>query len=235
VLIGCAATLAACARQVPSQKVRVGHLELKLSAPRGWEHLDHGRQQLFRNGEAEIALEDFGPVTPEGLERHLLEAQGLWLAGRRRDAFASVQELHAPPLDLVRPETRAAFWRPWYDVTYALDRADSAEIGMAFESSMRAARALPEVPPAQLVELLLARSPAGERSEIAHWDSLKIHGAPWLSVETWNRVSHMGRGRLACLEHDGYLLLLTTRRGLIEQTGAAFDSLLASIEVIERR
>ena len=38
--------------------VRVGHHDLTLVTPRGWERLDHGRQQLFRNGETELLLSE---------------------------------------------------------------------------------------------------------------------------------------------------------------------------------
>ncbi|MGH7741812.1 MAG: hypothetical protein ACRENS_07310 [Candidatus Eiseniibacteriota bacterium] len=224
-----------CSRTAAPQAVRIGHHNVSLSPPRGWEHLDHGREQLFRNGETELALEDFGPIAPDGLANEVSAAHALWLSGRRLDAFARVRQLHGLPLELLSSEARAEFWRPWYDATYDVARADSAEIGVAFENLTRSARALPEVPHDRLVERLMAETPMGPRSEVAHWDSLVIHGASWLSIETWSRVSHMGRERLACLDNGGYLLLLTTQRGPIEQTGSAFDSLLASIEVLGPR
>ena len=132
--------------------VRVGHHDLRLVTPRGWEHLDHGRQQLFRNGETELMLEDLGPATPIGLASELRAAQELWRAGRRRDALARVSELHGPPVSLLPQQARADFWKPWTDVTYMPEAADSASLGRAFREVMRETEALPAVPPERLVE-----------------------------------------------------------------------------------
>lgn len=222
---------AACARPGP-QLVEVGRHRLKLVPPRGWEHLDHGRQQLFRNGEAELLLEDLGPATPRGLVNELREARTLWLAGRRRDAFARVRELHGLPMSPLPSQARADFWKPWTDVTYVPEAADSAAIGIAFDELIREAQALPEVPIERLVGFVLEDFHDGDRREIAHQEAERIHGSQWLAIETWDRTSHLGRHRLACLDDGGYLLFLSTRRGLIEQSGAAFDALLASIEVM---
>src|SRR5207247_915080 len=87
-LASCVLAGSACSRdaaQDASRPLQVGRHRLRLVPPRGWEHLDHGRQQLFRSGEAELSLEDYGPATPRGLAAALREAERLWLAGRRND------------------------------------------------------------------------------------------------------------------------------------------------------
>jgi hypothetical protein len=216
----------------PSREVEVGHHRLRLIPPETWEHLDHGRQQLFRNGEVALALEDWGPVTPEGLQVELQRAQQLWLAGRRRDAFARVRELHGPPVQLLPSRSRADFWKPWTDVTYVPEAADSVSIGVAFQALIAGAGELDEVAPEQLTEHVLSRSHDADRREIANTQQRSIHGRDWVVVETWDRVSHLYRRRVAWVEDRGYLLVLDTERGLIEQTGPAFERLLASIEVL---
>ena len=234
--VTCLVASMGCSRDASRSHVaQVGRFNLGLTPPPGWEHLDHGRQQLFRIGETELALEDAGPVTARGLTRELLEARELWMAGRRRDALARVRTLHGPPISLMPSQARADFWRPWTDVTYIPDLVDSASLGGAFDELIREADALPPIPDARIVEYVLGQLPGADRREVAHSDSLKIHGADWLSIETWNRVSHMDRQKVAFLDVDGYLLLLTSRRGPIEQSGAAFDSLLGSIEVLPAR
>jgi len=223
-------TAPACSRREP-QTVLVGRHELRLVTPRGWEHLDHGRQQLFRVGESELALEDLGPATPEGLTNELREAEQLLHDGRRADALARVRTLHGLPISLSPWQARADFWSPWTDVTYNPDIADDATLGRALEHLIRNAGALPAVSMDQLVEHVLTQSHQGSRREIARKEARDVHGADWVAIETWDRVSHMNRQRLACLEAEGYLLTLSTRRGQLEVTGAAFDSLLASIEL----
>jgi len=142
-----------------------------------------------------------------------------------------VRRLHGPPLSLMPSKTRAEFWRPWNDVTYRPDWANDARLAGALRELIRDAEALPEVPIERLVEHVLTESRHDERREISRQEAREIHGSRWVALETWDRVSHTYRYRYACLVDAGYLLVLSTRRGLIGQTGAAFDSLLASIEV----
>jgi len=229
-----AGLLAGCApgaRRESPRTVQVGHHQVKLVPPPGWEHLDHGRQQLFRSAEAEVMLEDFGPATPKGLATELREAEKLLHAGRRSDALARVRVLHGLPIILMPSPARAEFWKPWTDVTYLPDVAGDARLGRALRDLIRNAEALPEVSMDRIIEYVLMESGHDERREIARKETRAIHGAPWVWLETWDRTSHTYRHRFAFVEDQGYLLVLSTRRGLIRQTGAAFDTLLASIEV----
>jgi hypothetical protein len=229
----CLAIGTACARHEASRALalEVGRHHLRLVPPAGWEHLDHGRQQLFRLGEVEILLEDYGPATREGLSTELMECEQLWLDGRRRDALARMNTLHGPPILLMPQQARADFWKPWTDVTYIPDAADSAALGSAFDEMIRGARALLEVPFDRTVDFVLANYVVdARRSEIFRRDTLDINGATWIVLNTWDRTTHMHPERLACHDNHGYLLALATRRR-DEAAGAAFDSLLASIEV----
>jgi hypothetical protein len=214
-----------------TQSVEVGHHRVRFLVPRGWEHLDHGRQQLFRLGEAEIELVDRGPANREGIAYELEAAESLWLAGYRRDAFQRVRELHGPVFRFASSDQRLEFWRPWTDATYIPDMADSAALGAAFEALIAGTAALNSVTPEQTSEYVLMFDSANQRREIGHRDLVKIHGAEWTVIETWDRVSHMNRARVAFLVSDGYLLVLATNRGLFEQTAPRFDELLHSFEV----
>ena len=55
----------------------VGHHRLRVVVPKGWEHLDHGQQQIFRLNEHVISLTDLGPATPEGMMREVAAARDL--------------------------------------------------------------------------------------------------------------------------------------------------------------
>jgi hypothetical protein len=70
------------------------------------------------------------------------------------------------------------------------------------------------------------------RMEIARQEKRSIHGAEWTVVEVWDRVSHLWQLRLACVEKDGDLLVLSTEMGRIDVAGPAFDALLASVELL---
>jgi len=226
--------LAGCGRgrATATETVQVGHHRVRFSSPRGWEHLDHGREQLFRNGETELRLEDLGAATPPALAREIAAARATWLAGRRRDAIARMREIDGLPLAFLPSQARADFWRPWTDVAYAPDVTDSAALGAAFAAMHDGAAALPALTTDQLVESVLERRDDAARREIDRRDTVAVHGASWLAIETWSRVSHLDRRRVAFVVHDGDLLQLTTERGLPEATLGAFDSLLATIELL---
>jgi hypothetical protein len=199
--------------------------------PRGWEHLDHGRQQLFRNGEAQISLVDLGSATRDAMVSELRSAESLWRDGHRRDAFQRVRELRSPALRFATSHQRAEFWRPWTDVTYIPDLADSFAIGTGFEALITGTGTLAEVTPQRLLEYVLLLTSDTRRREIGHRDKRTIHGSDWIDVETWDPVSHLDRSRLAFLEDGGYLLVLAIDHGLYEETGPVFEALLTSLDL----
>jgi len=214
-----------------TRTVEVGHHRVTFVLPEAWEHLDHGRQQLFRHGEAQISLVDLGPGTREGMVRELRAADSLWRAGRRKDAFQRVRRLRSPALRFAPSPLRADFWKPWTDVTYIPNRADSSAIGTAFEGLIAGTTMFPEVSPESMIEYVLTLTSGDQRREIGHRDRRTIHGSRWVVVETWDRVSHLYRSRVAFAENDGYLLVLALDRGVFEQAAPGFEALLASLEV----
>jgi hypothetical protein len=220
-----------CARAAPTEReLQVGAHRVFLVPPIGWEVLEHGRQAHFRNGEMQISLTDLGPATSEGMVREIGVARAIWIAGRRRDAFARVRTLQAPILRLASSDQRAAFWQDWYAVTDAVDRADSADIASGFEVLIQGAGKLPEIPPPTMTEYVLETHPQADRREIAEQTRPVLHGRAWTELETWNRVSHLDPSRVAFLDDGGYLLELAIERGPIEVTGPVFEQLLSSIE-----
>ena len=62
VLVLCLACAPGCSRpQAPArQAATVGSHHVQFLLPAGWEHLDHGRQHLFRHGEAQLLMRDLG-------------------------------------------------------------------------------------------------------------------------------------------------------------------------------
>lgn len=213
------------------QEADVGHHHVRFTLPPGWEHLDHGRTQLLRLGEAQLTLADLGPVTADAMARELERARARWLAGQRLDAFERVRELRSPTLRYASAEQRAEFWRPWTDVTYVPTAADSAAIGPAFDALIRGTRALPPTSPDLLYQYVADLVLDAHGLEIAARERRSIQGRGWTVYELWNRVSHGGRTHVAFTVDDGDLLALTMDRGLPEQLEPAFDSVLASLEV----
>ena len=220
-----------CAKPVVKE-TEVGRHHVRWLPPPGWEQLDHGRQQLFRRDEAQISLVDLGPATREAMIREIRAARELWRAGRKKDALARVRELRGPELTYASWQQRADFWRPWTDATYAPDRMDEAAVETAFDALVDGVRKFDE--PTEDVRLAYVFGLTADRPdrEIRARNRRAIHGAEWLDVETWSRVSHQDRSRLAFVDDDGCLLALVIDRGQYETTGPAFEAVLQSIEVV---
>jgi len=209
----------------------VGRHHVRFTLPVGWEHLDHGRAQLLRLGEAQLTLADLGPVSAEAMARDLEHARALWLSGRRLDAFERVRELRSPALRYASSDQRSAFWRPWNDVAYVPAAADSAAIGPAFDALIRGTRSLPSPTPDLLYQYVADVAMDSRGLEIAARERQGVNGQDWAVYELWNRVSHGSRTRVAFTVDDGDLLALTMDRGVYEQLEPAFVSLLASLQV----
>jgi hypothetical protein len=227
VLVG----VAGCAKTRVETVADVGHHRIRFVLPKGWEHLDHGRQQLFRFGEAQVSLVDMGPATREAMTVELRAADSLWQAGRRKDAFQRIRALRSPSLQYASHEQRADFWKPWTDAVYVADRTDSGSLGVALQALIAGVEALPDVTPERTLEYVLYLSTDTRRSEIGHRESRSIDGAEWVDLELWDRVSHMNRSRIAYLVNEGYLLVLATDHGLYEVTGPGLEALLTSMKV----
>ncbi len=226
------AAISGCARrEAPVSTIEVGHHGVELRVPTGWEHLDHGQQHLFRKGEAAISLSDLGPSSRVGISRELGVARELWMAGRREDAFAKVRALRSPELFFATSEVWTGFWRAWNKVAARSATVDSSAIAAAFDSIFVAAGALPPVAPKELIRYALQTTSDMRQREIAQIKERDIGGFTWTEVVSWDRVTHGNPRRIAVHDNHGYLLALSTERGLIEQTGPAFEALLTSTRV----
>ena len=222
-----------CSREVEATPARleIGHHQVQLVIPATWEHLDHGREHLFRQGEWQISLLDMGVATHEGFVRDLRIAESLWHEGRHEDASARIHDLRGPMLRNAPRGQIGDFWKPWTDVTYHPEAGDSVVIGAAIGALIDGAARFDSVTTEDLIEYVLASRMEPKRFEVARQSVRTIHGFDWAEVETWDRVSHLARSRVALTENGGYLLVLAIDRGLLEQTEVAFETLLASIQV----
>ena len=228
-LLALLAATMACAPD-RSRLADLGRVRFRVVPPPGWEHLDHGRQHLFRDGETELALTDLGAATPEGVADELREAAALWHAGRREDALARVRATDGAPLRCLSREARADFWRAWRNAGFEPDPARDDEVGAALEELIRDAAALPEPSASQVMAFALERYSDTDRREIGYKRVRWVNGSEWLAFETWDRVSHSYRRSYACLEAQGRLVLLSAERGHDSRTEPAFDELFASLE-----
>ena len=220
---------AGCARVEPDL-VDVGGHRVRVRVPVGWERLDHGRRQLFRQGEAEIVLADDGAASREALRRDLRGALEAAESGRRKDALERVRTLDGAPLRLSDSEQVEAFWRPWLDDPAIADAANPGDLAPAISGLIARVDSLAEPSARALQEDVVRRLVDASRSEVAHVESQSIHGLAWTIVETWDRVSHENPSRFAFAVNDGRLLVLAVQRWRGPPTDQAFRALLGSLE-----
>jgi len=210
----------------------IGHHRVRLTAPEGWEHLDHGRTQVFRKGETQLVLEDLGPGTHHGVVRAIEAARSVWLAGRRADAFSMIRDLRGPPFWYTTSHARSEFWRPWWAMKSGFGEPDSASIGAAFDSLVARTEGLAPDSPDAMTRYAIETALQGRRYEVAPKATHPRTRSAWMQVETWDPATHLDRRRFAVFDDDGYLLALYTDRDPIGEAGPAFERLLASIEIL---
>jgi hypothetical protein len=228
------AAISGCAKkEQPVPTIEVGHVHVQLQTPAGWEHLDHGRQHLYRKGEAEVSLADLGAASRKGVMRELGDARDLWLSGRRQDAFAKVRGLRSPELHFATSVVWTGFWSAWNRLMARGAAIDSAAIAAGFDSLFVAAGALPPTGPEDQVRYAFQTTSDMRGREIAQTKQREIAGYTWTEAMSWDRTTHGNPKRLALLDDHGYLLALWTGRGLIAQTGPVFESMLTSIRVVD--
>jgi hypothetical protein len=83
------------------------------------------------------------------------------------------------------------------------------------------------------VEVILAKLGHDSRRSIASMRSVVVDDREVLVVETWDHLSHAMPMRVAIVPCSYRQLVLHTRYGAYEESIEAFDTVLASIDIIE--
>ncbi|HEU4725223.1 MAG TPA: hypothetical protein VFU59_07985 [Candidatus Eisenbacteria bacterium] len=153
--------LGGCARS-PERTLEVGPFRLRVVVPAGWEHLDHGRAQIFRQGETRLSLAAIGPEALEGLPTVDPDSTALLLfqrsLGVRRLELARMERrtihgaewtiLDAWDRDTHSNRTRSAFLEGEGEIlALEIDRGTLERAEAAFEALLRTIELIPDEPP----------------------------------------------------------------------------------------
>jgi hypothetical protein len=230
-LVAATLLLAGCARHEPGPTaVRVGAMQVTLTVPAGWEHVDHDVRHEFRLGELKIVLRDAGIATPETLAASIRAAQALWRGGRPDEAVQRVSRLDAPVLALADADVRGLFWRHWNDVSYDPTRAGTFEMDAAFDTLAERTGLLAAPSGRALVLAAFAAELDTLRYEIESLEVRGEGGERWSDARTWGQVAHGDPARFACRTLAGHVLVLESTALRDPRVARAFDTLLDSIE-----
>ncbi len=219
----------ACAPQ-EAQQFAVGSHSVRAILPSGWEHLDHGREHVLRNGEARIVVTDAGLATPDAAVQAIEAVRERWRLGDARDAAAQLREIKMPVLGALTTLDQHQFWAYWNSVAYDPTRRDTPEAEAAFDTLLARAQALEPLSEPAAARWVFASHMDTTRHEIA---SIEMHPSgteSWTVLRTWNRVTHTERRWLACRVNAGSLLVVDLERDPRGDALPVFERLLASMQ-----
>ena len=226
VILGCHA------EATPSRQFHLGLGRIAIVPPEGWEVLDQGRTVRLRKGEAEVTIEDLGPRSPLGIGCEITRARELWREGRAKDALWCMRRIPVPDDLFTSTSQREIFWARWSDVSGASEDADPATVDRAFERLLTEVEALkPKDFPAMVDDALASEDRDGRRA-VASRREITVDGHPALILDTWDRLTHTMRQRVAYVYDNGYLLALRTERGPYGATAAALDAVLEPLRIL---
>jgi hypothetical protein len=210
----------------------VGVHDVELLVPHGWQHYDHGREQRFENGFPQITLTDMGPATPEAFVREIAYARELYRRGQIEDARAR----------LLRLRLRRAFpseqrWKEieerWNVVWGKGGFLDLRLVEQAYTTVLARVTALPDPDLPAIARVTLEEIGHDERRDVAEQEPLVIGGRDALRVDTWDRLNHDLRKRHVFILNQGSVLVARMELGRFAEMEAAFDALVASLELPE--
>ena len=226
----------ACAPPPPDPvAVTVGVHEVELLVPDGWQHYDHGREQRFEKGFPQFTLADMGPATREGFKREIAYARDLYRRGQAADArdwLGRLRLRRAFPSE----ERWKVFVEPW-NVVWRGGRGrngDAEAVERAYTAVLAQVSGLPDPDLPTIARVMLDEMGHDERHDIAEQEAMAIDGRAALRVDTWDRLSHDFRQRHVFILNGGNVLVARTELGKFEDMEAAFDALVASLELPER-
>lgn len=211
---------------------RVGIHEVEFVVPPGWTHFDHGSEQRFHKGLAQIALRDLGPFTPAAYRREIKRAQRLFREGQPEDARELLRRLD---LEHEFDDVRAwrAFLRPWNVARDSGLRGehDSIEVENAYIAVLSVVDAFEERAIDELVEAAWLRVDTAVHRAVAETEALEVSGHDARRVSTWDTLSHDHRKTSLFVVSQGNLLVLGMELGDASELEPAFEVIAESLSV----
>ena len=216
---------------LPLAEVRAGVHLVRLHVPTGWQHADHGREQRFERGIAQISMTDLGPVSGAAFRREVNHARSLFRRGQVEDS-----RLHMQRLDMRRAVADDYRWekleQPWRRLC-AIGQGREVSYHEAqwdYEQLLAQLTMLPDPDLARLAHAVLAELEDARRG-VAETEELDLDGRRALRVDTWDRLSHDFRKRHLFVLNEGNLLVFRMELGGFEELQPAFDGLVASLQM----
>ncbi len=208
----------------------IGIHPVSFQTPKGWVHLDHGREHRFHRELAQISAADLGPVTAAGYLRELRHAHRLFRDYRYEDAAAHLKSLDLLPA-FPDEHLRKRFFRSWRKAMNGgrSDDITHADAVVAWEYILEEVERLPEPDLAVLVQNRFPAIETAAHREIAERTELEIDGRAAIRLESWDRLSHDHRQAFLFVLNQGNLLMFRMEIGEYAELKTAFETLAGSL------
>jgi hypothetical protein len=246
IMLTLALGVAACELEAPpadAVEVEVGVHLVAFEVPRGWHHVDHGREQRFELETARISLADLGPMTAPGFAEIIRRARQLFRQNQWDDARTLLDTID--PRRFFSSELRWKSVRDDWNQITRIRRDEGAgesrgvsadvewEVEGAFTQLLAEVSALRDPDLETVAMRAIHEIGHDEMRSIARTEALAVSGQPAIRIDTWDRLSHRGRRQHLFIANAGHLLVLRTEMGAAADLVAGFDELAASLALAQ--
>jgi hypothetical protein len=222
-------TVASCAATPVRHALTVGHHPISIVVPTGWQLIDRGGVIVMRSDDAEIQIEDLGPVGPLGVRREVERARELWREGRDDYARWRLRTVPVPDALFATAEQREEFWSSWSEVSHEGGAPSRAAVDAAFDRILAYTSTLEHPDVDALASAALERDDPDARRDVALRTRRIVDGHSAVVLDTWYRLSHTSRQRVVMVFDDGCLLELRTERQALARSAVALERVLGSL------
>ncbi len=225
-------TLGACSEPIPEQlHVKVGVHNVAFDAPQGWQHIDEDTRHQFKNGLAQIFLNDSGPVSAEGFQREIERAREVY---RRGELGRANDILNALRLRTSFPSV--AHWKPFAEslnrargLGTGRSRPDPDIIERAYTEILVQIAALPKRDIETLAIEALAEYEPLDRRTISAQRAMIVDERSALLIDTWDRLNHIQPMRYIFVLSGGNFLIVRTGLGTFSDIEPTYENLVATL------
>jgi len=223
-------TIASCAiTPAPRRSLRIGHHPISVVVPHGWQVIDRGGTVVLSAGDAQIRIDDLGPVGPLGVRREIERARELWREGRSDYARWTLRTVPVPDALFATAEQRESFWSSWSMVSHEGEAPSRAAVDAAYDEVLAKTTLLKHPDVDALASAALERDDPDAQRDVALRTRRLVDGHAAVVLDTWSRLSHTSRQRVVMVFDDGYLLQLRTERRALARSAVALERVLHSL------
>ena len=221
-----------CAGEAPAPlSLQVGFHRVVVDAPQGWEHIDHGAEQLFKRNFDQILLNDAGPVTVAGFRQEVERAREVFRGGNLGQANDILNDLRwrssFPSKD--RWDTFHASLNRARGIGPGRRQHDPFAVESAYTEVLLQLATLPQRNIATLAQELLADFEPVDRRTIRNEGPMVIAGRQAWRIDTWDRLNHIQPMRYIFVLDEGRFLVIRTGLGKFEDIEPTFEAVVASL------